>query len=497
MKTEKHSRWITAFLSVAFLVLLLSAAFPGMAEAANTGWVKSSGKVYYYTNSGKKVKGLKKIGSYHYYFDKNGVMQTGWKNMSGKYRYFQASGALGKAGRMKINQFQNIGGKYFYFNKYGAVVAGFRKINGKYYYLNTSTKLGTRGAAVQRKWVKVKGKLRYFAGNCSMARNTWVGKYYVKSDGTIVYGWIKLGGYKYYTNKKGVRQTGLVTIGKYQYYFDKNGRLLTNTTVDGYVINAKGIATKAAEEKENNTKASEEAAKAAEEAAAAAKAAAALTSGSKPKVLVVAGHGQGDVGAYSTWGYEYKYTREFANLIVQRLEATGKVDVDFYKNGSTSFDLYQQHKSTLSSISTKITGKGTVRKQVITLSKKNSNIPVIGNYDYVLEVHFNATAESAKDPKGNGTIKGSSWYINQYNNTYSMENAVLKKLVSVGFKKFGTGIYKSDGLYNARICQELGADYGLLETAFIDDGDDMKFYKAHNKEMAIAVADTISAYLTK
>ncbi|MBQ1492730.1 MAG: hypothetical protein IIZ39_12290 [Blautia sp.] len=59
--------------------LLLAVLFVGVvstpAQAAKKGWVKKSGKTYYYKN-GKKVKGWKKIQGKYYYFGKKGVMQV-------------------------------------------------------------------------------------------------------------------------------------------------------------------------------------------------------------------------------------------------------------------------------------------------------------------------------------------------------------------------------------------------------------------------------------
>ena len=58
-------------------------------------------------------------------------------------------------------------------------------------------------------------------------------------------------------------------------------------------------------------------------------------------------------------------------------------------------------------------------------------------------------------------------------------------------------MFASSTLFNARICQELDVSYGLLETAFIDDGDDMKFYTANKTKMAKAVSDAIVKYFTE
>ena len=58
----------------------------------------------------------------------------------------------------------------------------------------------------------------------------------------------------------------------------------------------------------------------------------------------------------------------------------------------------------------------------------------------------------------------------------------------------GDGIFRSSGLLNARTCQGMNVPYGLLETAFIDDRDDMTLYNSRKKQMAKAVAVAIKDY---
>ena len=64
----------------------------------------------------------------------------------------------------------------------------------------------------------------------------------------------------------------------------------------------------------------------------------------------------------------------------------------------------------------------------------------------------------------------------------------------LGLNTWGSGVYGSSTLLNARVFTELGMNYTLLETCFIDDRDDMKFYLKNSDEMADAVAKAIAAY---
>jgi N-acetylmuramoyl-L-alanine amidase len=135
----------------------------------------------------------------------------------------------------------------------------------------------------------------------------------------------------------------------------------------------------------------------------------------------------------------------------------------------------------------------------VVAGKKSGPEPNFKNYDYVLEIHFNATAESGKDTKGDGSYKGIGMYVNS-----SKKNTTIdKKFVSAvstatGFPIWGrgTGIFTSSGLLNARTCQSKGVSYGLLETAFIDDKDDITFYNKNKEKMAQAVADALISYFS-
>lgn len=524
--------WTCSLLMLLFAVLLSTTAL-----AAKTGWKQQGKKVYYYMageDGVEKATGLQKIGSKYYYFNKNGVMKTGWISTEEGYRYFNPNGKLGTTKGAMYTGLKTIGKYKYYFEKDGVVGTGLKTVKKKTYFFSTSKNMGVRGRALKNKWKTVKGEKYYFNANGTMAKNCWVNKtyyvdengqilkntvtpdgylvgkngkktsntkvkgwvkingnyyyynankkklltscwkqvsgkyYYLDEDGVRVTGWQDIGKYRYYFNSNGVRQTGLKKIKGKTYYFDEKGRMQKNTTIDGYTIDANGVCT-----------------------------AVETPASGKKKVLIIAGHGQGDPGATSSWGYESNYTREFAKLIYNQLKSSGKVDVEFYKNGSSNYDCYQQNAKTLGSsglnLSSKITGKGTIKNKVLNGIKSNPNLPVFTNYDYVLEIHFNAMG-AGKNPQGDGSYTGVGFYINSYKSKYTLEKKILSKIVSLGFKQWGAGVFASSTLFNARVCQELGVSYGLLETAFIDDGDDMKFYTKNKNKMAKAVADAIDAY---
>ncbi len=492
-----------------------------------TGWKKSGKYYYYYNTSGKMVTGWKKInGQYYYflkkktgdapkgsravgfctigtktfYFSASGVLQTGWQSIEGKNYYFKKNGKAGTIGMMATG-LQTISGGRFLMGTDGSAAVGWTTYKKKTYFFSNSKKLGIRGRAITG-WKKI-GKYKYYFNKSGvMQKNCWISKkYYLDGDGhmmtstvtpdgyvvnasgvkvRVAKGWIKSGGqYYYYVNGKmttgwktisgnryyfsedGVRQNGWIQVdgatyylkscklqtgwqkidGHY-YYLGTDGRMAVNTTVDGVAIGSDGIADK-------------------------------TPTASNTRVLIIAGHGQGDVGAKGVYGntiyYEYNYTREFASLIYDQLKAVG---------GNLTVEMYDQNYDCYQVLSGKKTGPE----------------PVLKNYDYILEIHFNATAESSKDSKGDGKYKGIGMYVNSAKSNKTLDRNIVNAIANTGFKVWGGGVLTSSTLFNAKTCQAAGVSYGLLETAFIDDKDDMKFYNANKKAMAKAAANAIAAY---
>ncbi len=407
------------------------------------------------------------------------VFADGWKK-SGKTYYYEKEGDEGETER--ATGLTKIGKNKFYFNEDGVLQTGMVKIGKSTYFFKRNGKIGKHGMMVKKKFVTWKGSRYYFGKNGKMVTNRWISKYYLGEDGKKLVSTVTPDNYWVDKNGKKVKRLkgGLVKLeGKY-YYWDKNTReFLKNTTqtIKGvqYTFDEEGVGTTQASESKKD---------------------------SLPRILLVAGHGQGDGGAASALGTEYLKTREFAALIYEELKTSDKVDVTYYKNGSRSYDLYQQNKATLGSaganISTRITGSGAAKNAVQNAIKRNANIPALGDYDYILEVHFNATAASGKDIGGDGGYKGFGFYINNHKSKTALESNICSKIRTMGFRIWGgSGLMRSSTLFNARVCQELGVNYALVETAFIDDADDMRFYNGHKTQMAKAISDAIVAYHTK
>ena len=79
-----------------------------------------------------------------------------------------------------------MGGTWYYLNPDTAVMqTGFIDINGATYYLNSS-------GAMKTGWLKAAdGYQYYFYSSGKMARDAWIGSYYVDADGHWVPGAVK------------------------------------------------------------------------------------------------------------------------------------------------------------------------------------------------------------------------------------------------------------------------------------------------------------------
>lgn len=474
------------------------------------GWKKIDNKLYYFRKKadekgpkGSMVKGFCTIGEKQFYFSKKGVLQYGgWRTIKGKNYYLTPRGNAGTLGAMYTG-LKKIGDDIFCFQEDGSACVGWTEYHGKKYFFSNGKKLGVRGRAITG-WRKIGSDTYYFADNGVMQKNRWIDGRYVDKKGRLLRngvspagyrtdedgkkiglakGWYtrggktyyyvsgkkttgfkKIGGKKYYFNKNGVRkdgwitvngfryyledcivQTGWQTIGGVRYHFKNNGKMSISTVVDGIVIGTDGIAD--------------------------------TQSMPQKSVLIIAGHGQGDSGAvgyYSNATYrEDVLTREFATLIAQQLRTL---------NPSLNLVMYDQDYDCY---------------QVLAKRKPGPD-PEFKKYDYVLEVHFNATVASSKDPKGDGSYKGIGMYVNSAKGDTSIDRNIVAAVASgTGFRVWGggTGIFKSSGLLNARTCQQAGVSYGLLETAFIDDKDDISFYQKNKNAMAQAVAEGLNRSL--
>jgi len=180
------------------------------------------------------------------------------------------------------------------------------------------------------------------------------------------------------------------------------------------------------------------------------------------KILLIAGHGDGDCGAVGNGYQEADLTREVVSLLKTILSNYAEVDIaDTKKNwfeylGSNWFNFKP--------------------------------------YNYVLEVHFNA---GGNDTKGNGATTGVEIYIPRSEKGYSVEENIVGNLAKLGLRNRhlnGKGEFepkKKDFRVISKVKSQ-GVSSALLELCFIDDIDDMKLYQNKKNEIVKAIAKGIA-----
>lgn len=174
-----------------------------------TGWVKEGSNWYYHASSGAMIKGWLKSGGKWYYLDPvTGIMKTGKQVISNKTYFFNSSGVMQKGWTKYYDT-------WYYTDSSGAIVKGWKKIGGKWYYFdengeminekyqigNDTYKLSSSGAMVTG-WSKEGNDWYYYKSSGAMAKDIWVGNYWLDSEGTMsLSAWVDNG--KYYVNETG------------------------------------------------------------------------------------------------------------------------------------------------------------------------------------------------------------------------------------------------------------------------------------------------------
>lgn len=178
------------------------------------------------------------------------------------------------------------------------------------------------------------------------------------------------------------------------------------------------------------------------------------------KILIIPGHGAGDPGAAATHGgvsyQEQAETRALAKLVAQQL--TSYAAVTIYPTTRNAYTDYQ---------------KGVLNETAM-----------FQNYDYVLELHFNAASKDS----GDGRVKGSEVYVTTGQQSVTVETAMLQELAALGFTNRGV---KRKNFSVIAAAKAAGVSSCLLETCFIDDADDMALYTAKKNTVAQAIAKGI------
>ncbi len=179
------------------------------------------------------------------------------------------------------------------------------------------------------------------------------------------------------------------------------------------------------------------------------------------RMLLIAGHGRNtdgtwDPGAIGNGYQEATLTRELRSLIKSAADKEGILcDVAPDRNHYSYF--------------------------------KNGGAYDVSAYQYILEIHFNASA--AVDLVGDGSIKGSMMYIDQSETGHSVEDAILEELYLLGSRQAWDGVVVTQRQYTSGLMVQnyirgQGISHAVLETCFISDKDDMDWYQTNKVKIA-------------
>lgn len=178
------------------------------------------------------------------------------------------------------------------------------------------------------------------------------------------------------------------------------------------------------------------------------------------KLLLISGHGAGDPGATSVInGKQYREadeTRRMTAAIASALSQSCQVAIY-----PTDRNAFEDHK------------KGTLPA-----------IAKFSQYDYVLEIHFNAISPGKKD----GKTKGVECFVTTEEPKTDVEELLCRKIAVIGLTNRGVKRYNWSVIHAAR---KAGVSSALLEVCFIDDPDDMAVYTANITSIAAGIAEAI------
>lgn len=173
------------------------------------------------------------------------------------------------------------------------------------------------------------------------------------------------------------------------------------------------------------------------------------------RILLIAGHGNGDSGAVAFGRTEASLTR---SMVLKIKKSLARFDC--------TCDIFDMSKSAYNELVTR------------------GNAIDFTPYDYVLEVHFNAFRENS-----DGNVMGCEVYVTREEQSIAVEQAMLNNIAKTGLKSRGVKRLNFTVIAEAK---RQGVSSALLETCFIDDADDMKIYLANEDRIASSVADAIA-----
>ena len=174
-------------------------------------------------------------------------VKEGWQEENNKWRFYEHN--------KPVINWKKIQGKWYYFNKDGhrlnnttfdgyvfnkdGVMAenGWNFINGKWYFANSSGKIS------QNKWEKIAGSWYYFDKDGIMLSNTTINSYLLTNSGAMAENkWVLIDKHWYFANSSGkISQNKWEKINGVWYYFDKIGIMSSNQWQGNYYLKTNGV----------------------------------------------------------------------------------------------------------------------------------------------------------------------------------------------------------------------------------------------------------------
>ncbi len=167
------------------------------------------------------------------------------------------------------------------------------------------------------------------------------------------------------------------------------------------------------------------------------------------KILLIAGHGDGDSGACANGYKEADLTREVVKLLADEMRDI--CDVTIADTSKNYFEYLKKHSYNFRP------------------------------YDYVLEIHFNKFNEAAN---------GTEIYVTTSEQGTGVESAIVRQLENdIGFVNRGV---KRTNFNVISAAKRQGASAALLEVCFIDNEGDIFTYQGRKKSIITAIASGIA-----
>lgn len=224
--------------------------------AVKTGWVKESGKWYFYKD-GVKATGWQEWDGKRYYLNSDGTMKANewmidtdesiyyFRSWGGAYKNCNAvingrSYTFGADSKMQGSQWIVKGGNW-YLTKGGKIATGWQEWQGSKYYLNSDGTMRSNewrlddtgkirylcswGGAYKNRSAKINGRSYTFNNNADVTNTQWIamdGTWKLAKDGRIATGWQTWENNLYYLNSDGSMKANEAFTDDGKLYFFRN-----------------------------------------------------------------------------------------------------------------------------------------------------------------------------------------------------------------------------------------------------------------------------------